>query len=348
MDTKGLRLLNSADTAELVKAPLAFVMFSTGVERFFHEHKPPDFPRVSTRGHFDTACLRSTPVKPDGYVGAFLGLSKERYVEDGQDATDYDVKGDTSGTGLGDDDTSLDEILVFVHGWLADEEAALGRMSLVRHSLETNGYPYPVVGYTWDAAQTVTEWRTGKTLGLWNGPKLARFVVEYKERHPETRLRLVSNSLGAHAFFSALEVLNAQGYENVVESATVLGGSVKRSSVGRGGEYYEAVENVAKNVYNYWSPHDSTLLRYYPLVEFEDAVGGGGPEDSPSNFHDRGVMYVPDHFSYLLTTRGCMHDVIADFGLGDAVRPDETPVTDEYEAFEDSGRVEVPPSGEPP
>jgi len=43
-----------------------------------------------------------------------------------------------------------------------------------------------------------------------------------------------------------------------------------------------------------------------------------------------------------------MHDVVSDFGLGDELRPEETPVTDEYEAFEDSGRIRVPPSGDPP
>lgn len=334
----GISPLELLDSVEPLKSPVAFVVFSSGLERFIHEHRPQDFPRVSTRGHFNTKRLRATPVTPDGSIGSLVGLSKDCYISDGHDEFDYDMIADIPGMA---EEGEPEELLLFVHGWLADKEAALGRLSLVRYSLERNGYPHPVAGFTWDTRQTVSEWRTGKTLGRWNGSKLARFVTDYKQRNPETKLRLVSNSLGAHPLFSALKELNEQGYKKPIESATVIGGSVTRQSVSSEGEYADAIGNVVKDVYNYWTPYDRTLLRYYPMVEFKEAVGGGSPENSPDNFHDRGVLHVPDHFSFLLPTRGCIHNVVEDFGFKSVDEPESDRITKEYETFKDLKRIDV-------
>lgn len=332
-------LLGVLDAAPPLKTPVTACVFSTGVERFVHEHTPEDFPRVTTRGHFDTCRLRMTPVTPDGRAGGLLGLSKRRYITSGHTETDYETTGELPWTEDGD---SPDEALVFVHGWLADRAAALGRMSLMRYGLEKNGYRHPVVGFTWDSRQPAAEWRTGKTLARWNGPKLAEFVGDFKEEHPDTRLRLLSNSLGDRVLFSALETLEDDGHSRPLESATVLGGSVDRNTVASGGRYADAVRNQVGDLYNYWTPHDDTVSRWLPLLERGEALGTGAPEDRPDNLHDRGVMYVPDHFSLYLPGRGCVHEVVRDFGV-DVETDDE--VTDEFEAFEDTGRIPISDSG---
>lgn len=330
----GIDILEHANRLGPLKDPVALLIFSTGIEKYFHEHRPEDFPRVRTRGHFDKCRLRATPLTPEGRVGGALGVPRSLFIEDGHDETDYETAGTIPGF---HDDTSLDEIVVFVHGWLANEEAALGRMSLLRYALENNGYSHPVVGFTWDTDQAAVDWNSGKIIAKWNGPKLAQFIADYTRENPDTDIRLVSNSLGAHPLFSALETLDSSGFEDVVESATVLGGSVTSDSVTEGGEYYDAIEKVVGDVYNYRTPNDRTLNLYYEVIERAGSVGGAGANGTtPPNYHDRCVEYVPDHFSFLIPERGCMDEVVGDFGFSPTESREDTEVTDGTGTFDDA------------
>lgn len=330
----GLDILELTKRLGPLKDPLALLIFSTGFEKHFHQHRPHDFPRARTRGHFNECRIRATPLTPEGRIGSLFGVPRTAFITDGHDETDYGTEGEIPGLG---DDTSPEEIAVFVHGWLADEEAALGRMSLLRYSLETSGYAHPVVGFTWDTEQTAVEWESGKIVARWNGPKLAQFTADYARENPDTKIRYVSNSLGAHPLFSALKELEESGFEDTVESATVLGGTVPSGSVARGGEFFDAVESVTGGVYNYWTPHDVTLGRYYRMVERTYPVGGiGATGVTPSNYHDRRVEYVPDHFSFMLPDRGCIDDVVGDFGIEPPETLEETDVTKRIEAFSDA------------
>lgn len=344
----GLSLLEHTDKAGPLKDPLALLLFSVGIEKYFHSHRPKDFPRVSTRGHIDLCRVQATPLTPDGWVGKRLGVPKSLFLTEGHDETDYETKGDIPGFGHADGargrddgadtdtdtDESPEELLVFVHGWLSDEEAALGRMSLLRYTLERNGYRSPVVGFTWDTDQTVLEWESGKVIANWNGPKLARFTADYKKRNPDTKLRYISNSLGAHPVFEALKTLDDFGYEDLLESASVMGGSVPSSSVSVDGEYADAIRNVVGDLYNYRTTEDRTLNLYYRMTEGNDAVGGAGTEgETPDNYHDRRVDYVSDHFSFMLPRKGCLEEVVRDFGVDPPESLKDAEVTKSLKAF---------------
>jgi len=334
-----LSLLKHTNKLGPLKDPIALFIFSVGVEKYFHEHRPKDFPRISTRGHVNVCRARATPFTPDGSVGGALGVPKSLFLNDGHDATDYDTVGDIPGFDNENED-SPDEITVFVHGWLSDEEAALGRMSLLRYSLESSGYEHPVVGYTWDTEQTVAEWESGKIIARWNGPKLARFTTDYARENPGTKVRYVSNSLGASPLFSALKSLDESGYEDIVESATVMGGTVPSRSVSVEGEYGEAIRNVVGDFYNYRTPSDRTLKQLYRMSEGTDCIGGAGAEGkTPENYHERLVEYVPDHFSFLLPQRGCVDEVVNDFGIDPPESVKDADVTRSLKAFDGAGAV---------
>lgn len=329
-----LSLLKHTKRLGPLKDPVALLIFSTGVEKYFHQHTPTDFPRVWTRDHFNACRARATPLTPEGRIGGPLGVPRSLFIRDGHDETDYETKGDIPGFG---DDTSPDEIMVFVHGWLADEQAALGRMSLLRYGLESNGYGHPVIGFTWDTDETAVNWEAGKSVARWNGPKLAQFTADYLRENPDTKVRYISNSLGAHPLFSALKTLDDSGFENAVESATILGGTVPADSVSVDGEYAHAVRNVSEGVYNYWTPSDRTLGTYYKLIEGVDSVGGtGATGETPPNYHDRCVEYVPDHFSFLIPSRGCMDEVVQDLGIEPPEELEETELTKRIETFSDA------------
>jgi len=346
MKKQALKLLEGLDSMGPLKDFAALGIFSSGLEEYVHAHKPEDFPRATTRGHFDVWRLRATPFDPEGRTAESLGVSKDCYLRDGHDATDYSTIGDIPGrVERGEGEESPEEITIFFHGWLASPKGALGRFSIMRYSLETNGYEHPVVGYTWDTEQTVADWRIGKVIGRWNGPKLARFLREYKEENPETRVRCISNSLGAHPLFGAIKTLDEAGHEDVLESATVLGGTAPCSEVSLDGKFGEAVENAVGELHNYWSPNDRTLKDYYKRIEGRDCVGGCGARGTtPKNCHDHRVDKVSDHFSYFLPEKGCIDDVVRDFGLEPSEEVDEEDLTVAIEAFEDDGH-EIPLEG---
>ena len=346
--TGGLSLLKHANKMGPFKDPFALFVFSVGVEKYFHEHRPEDFPRVSTRGHIRLRRVRASCLTPDGSIGSTLGVPKSVFLKDGHDETDYDVVGEVPGFAgesvkneqEQEQEKEPEEILVFVHGWLSDEEASLGRMSLLRYSLESNGYSYPVVGFTWDTDQTVVEWDSGKIVARWNGVKLAQFLADYARENPETRLRLVSNSLGAHTIFEGLRELDDRGHTDVVESASILGGTVPSGSVTVDGRYGDAIRNVVGNVYNYRTTEDRTMCIYYRIAEGNNAVGCVGAEgETPDSYHDRRVDYVPDHFSFMIPRRGCVDEVVRDFGVDPPESLKDSNVSKNLRAFRDASVV---------
>ncbi len=326
----GLDVLDLAEDFGPLKDQIALLIFSSGLERYVHEHNPSDFPRASTVGHFRVGRLNRVPISPDGRLGRTLGLRKRQFLNGAHDETSYATIGEIPGFC---DDDEPEEVTIFVHGWLATEVSALGRMSLLQHAMERVGYDHPVVGYTWDTDQSVLEWRTAKILGAWNGPKLARFTLDFRRRNPDTKIRWISNSLGAHPVFSALSYLHDREHHDLLESVTVLGGTVPSNSVAADGRYGDAVRDVTGELHNYWTTTDDTLRYYYRLAEGENSVGGTGANGrTPDNYTDHRVDHVTDHFSFYIPERGCMDEVVADFEP--EFDPGQGDVTREYGAFD--------------
>ncbi|MDY6780531.1 MAG: DUF726 domain-containing protein [Halobacteria archaeon] len=286
---------------------VGLIAFSAGVERFFHERGSEDFPRVTTRGHIGlTRYGRLQP--PTRRVSRCAG-GHDTYIENGHDELDYGTRGEIPGFTV---EASPDEVVVFVHGWLASEKAALGRMGLLRHNLNENGYDSPVIGFTWDTDHDLTRWKGAVSVANRNGPKLAQFVYDYKEENPETDVRLISNSLGANVLFEAVKTLHRSDVEPV-RSASVLGGTVRCDSVSVDRRYGKAVERATEEFHNYWSENDRTLRSLYRFTEGEGAVGGeGGYGETPRNYTDHKVD-VADHFSYYVPGRGCIEEVVSEF-----------------------------------
>ena len=90
------------------------------------------------------------------------------------------------------------EVVIFVHGWSADEEKAKERLDRVKMSLEHNKYfNISLVGFSWGSD---TEWRAAQSIAKWNGPRLADFIIKLvddcSKLHKEVKIRLVAHSLG--------------------------------------------------------------------------------------------------------------------------------------------------------
>jgi len=285
-------------------------VFSVGVEEYIHEKTPRDFPRASTRGHFH---IRRAD-EPRIGAGSLLPL---RLVEDIYDTELDDDETPTSYDSAGRLDEVIDdepdETAVFVHGWLANERASLGRMSMMRYALREEGYEGEVVGFTWDTDEVAHRWKLGRRIAERNGPKLAQFVRDYREE-TGSAVRLHSNSLGARVVLEAVRSLHRSGIHDAVDTLSMTGSAADSDSVALGGRYGEAIRDSVGEAHNYWIRHDGILNQQYRLIEFTGALGGTGADgETPDNYHDHRVSYVPDHYSFYRPGKGCVRKMVADW-----------------------------------
>lgn len=252
---------------------------------------PADFPRVTTRGHFD--------------IHWWYGDQ----LTDGHTEWDYSTVGDVPGYGS----AAPDEILVSVHGWRVAPEDAPDHFATVKRSLRDNGYDHPVIGFSYDSDTSTDNWWPTTDIAERNGKKLANFLTDYRAQ-TGARIRLVGHSMGGRVVPATLRALNGLGKSDFVESATLLGAATDNDAVAVGGEYGDDIAAAAKSVDNYWKSDDSVLNWAYSTGEFDSAVGEEGCEGTPpANYDDHNVDYVPDHFSYHEPGDGCMAEVVSNF-----------------------------------
>ncbi|WP_257300007.1 DUF726 domain-containing protein [Haloarchaeobius sp. FL176] len=250
------------------------------------------YPRVTTRGHYDITWYGSV------------------YLADGHTEWDYDTVGDIPGL----DSVAPDELLVHVHGWMNEPDSAIEGFQTAESSYRDNGYDGAVIGFSWDSDSSVFGWWDSTEIAEENGKKLANFVDDYRQANPDTTIRLVCHSLGARVTLRCIELLNANGITDAVQSVSLLGGAADNDAVSTGGRYGPDLADAVGQVDNYWKDGDDVLNWAYTTAEFDSAVGEEGCEGTqPGNYQDHNVDYVPDHFSYYYPDDGCVSEVVSEW-----------------------------------
>jgi esterase/lipase superfamily enzyme len=187
-------------------------------------------------------------------------------------------------------------LLIVIHGFNNTAEKALYKFGIVQESLATGGFKGVVAGYSWDADTqwdplAMTGYHEGMRNARGNGPKLARFIVDYKRRCPQTRVHLLGYSMGARLALEALLALQQDplcSYNGVaVASVHLVGAAVENEEVELGQRYGQAIASRCQALYNYYSREDNKLTYYYPLKEIGRALGQTDvehPENKPANY----------------------------------------------------------------
>jgi len=246
------------------------------------------YPLISTRGHYD--------------------LNTGQLVQ-GHDSTDYDAT---------DIPNCPPEIALFIHGWGLDESMAKERYERTLMSLQANNYSIPLISFSWDSNTTsslsdfgLSGWNHAKSIANDNGPKLAQFIIDYADKcnheNKESKIRLISHSLGARVILSGLESLHKNDIWNnnnyTLTSVHLLGAAVDNEEVsknisditvdwtnlwtGKTIAYGNAIEQGVTDFYNLYSPNDNYLepkafMQIYPSYEYGDwALGQNGYQILP-------------------------------------------------------------------
>jgi len=175
-----------------------------------------------------------------------------------------------------------EDIVIIIHGFNNPPEKALYMIALAQKTLEYNGFDGAVIGFSWDADTqydpiSATGFHSGSRNTVANGPKLARFIIDYKERTNGARVHIMGYSLGARL---ALEVVKALDEDPAfadthwkVDSVHLAGAAVDNEEVEVGKRYGEAIERRAGILVNYYSHKDNILGALFPIKEYDRALG---------------------------------------------------------------------------
>lgn len=240
---------------------------------------------VSTRGHFNLNL---------GYIYWLL-----------HDETSYFPIGIPSCS------PALTDIVIFVHGYKANEQEAIKQFNLVKKSLNSVGFTQPVIGFSWDSYTIGSfyppryAWHVAIDIAEQNGLKLANFISNFKSQSEceHVNIRFVAHSLGARVVLNALKELhndyqfslwNQRNYS--IASVHVLGGAVNPEELSsRGWPYFgTAIQHEVELFRNEYCPEDDMLQFVYRSAEGRDALGTVRARDivsTPSNYDD---VYVCD------------------------------------------------------
>jgi pimeloyl-ACP methyl ester carboxylesterase len=256
-------------------------------------------PLISTRGHFD--------------------LETGELIRD-HNSTDYNV------TNI---PVCPPEIAVFIHGWPLNELNASERFTRTQMSLLANNYSIPLIGFSWDANTTsslsdfgFSGWLHAKSIANDNGPKLAQFILDFKNNcaNEGSKVRLIAHSLGARVVLSALESLNNNKEWNTnnfnITSVHLMGAAVDNEEVSKlqqdilndltnwgsvNSAYGKAIEKVVTDFYNLYNPEDNVLeprvvFQIYPSYELGDlALGQSGYQPIPYDIS----LSLPDNYNQI-------------------------------------------------
>ena len=159
------------------------------------------------------------------------------------------------------------EITIMIHGLRNNAPGALTKFVIAKKRLAYLGYKNPVVGYSYDSNTTGAQYisyalhalHTGLIIAGKNGRNLAKFVTDFKQKSPETKIRLMGHSLGAHVILSMIDNLarNAKN-KGIIEAVYFFGGSIPSDALNsKNGSHAQRI--VATKIKNYYSPDDEVL-----------------------------------------------------------------------------------------
>lgn len=263
---------------------------------------------------FGTGVLstRTAASEEVAFVSTFGHFDDEATLTDGNAETGYETVGEVPGI----DTDQVENLTVLVHGWRPthdDEEAQEDnreKFAEADHEFGESGYEGAVIGYEWDSHRgdsIDSGWADANQIAERNGPKLAQFVRDYRERRPNANLRIASHSLGTLVLVECIEELmeDETGRHPPITTIHPFGSAVDNDRpTAASPTTHEAIEETVESAHNYHSQLDSVLKAAYEPRETARALGrhGAVPEyESPANYTDHDVTDTVgvDHEGYL-------------------------------------------------
>ena len=160
------------------------------------------------------------------------------------------------------------ELTIMIHGLRNDNAGAIAKAVLARNRLRKLGYSHPVIGFSYDSNTTGAHLikhakhalAVGQSIAKKNGRNLGKFIEDFKESSPKSKIRLMGHSLGSQVILSTIEYL-AKKRENsgILESVYFFGASITED-VPSSKKYGKLLQTVVhKKILNHYAPSDEVL-----------------------------------------------------------------------------------------
>ena len=160
------------------------------------------------------------------------------------------------------------ELTIMIHGLRNDNAGAIAKAVLARNRLRKLGYSHPVIGFSYDSNTTGAHLikhakhalAVGQSIAKKNGRNLGKFIEDFKESSPKTKIRLMGHSLGSQVILSTIEYLAKKKQNSgILESVYFFGASITEDvpSSKKHGKFLQTVVN--KKILNHYAPSDEVL-----------------------------------------------------------------------------------------
>jgi hypothetical protein len=238
----------------------------------------------------------------------------QTHLRDEYGKYEYDTEGTIPGY---DTSESPDELCMFVHGWLQEEDDVAKRFPEQQAALRAAGFDGPIISFSWDSGSPLPGWWIAAEYARRSGHKLGQFLKDYRERNPTTSIRVIGFSLGAMAAAPAGQSLYDRGWDGQIDSLALIGAALGDETLAAGGKYGLGCGNIYETVDNFYKTDDQTLSYLFKAVEFNGAIGTKGVQGEPScNYEDHRVDYVESHSDYWTYEDGCIDAVVGEWESG--------------------------------
>lgn len=160
------------------------------------------------------------------------------------------------------------ELTIMIHGLRNDNAGAVAKAVLARNRLRKLGYSHPVIGFSYDSNTTGAHLikhakhalAVGQSIAKKNGRNLGKFIEDFKESSPKTKIRLMGHSLGSQVILSTIEYLAKKKQNSeILESVYFFGASITEDvpSSKKYGKLLQTIVN--KRIVNHYAPSDEVL-----------------------------------------------------------------------------------------
>lgn len=196
------------------------------------------------------------------------------------------------------------EITIMIHGLRNDNAGAVAKVVLAQKQLRKLGYVHPVIGYSYDSNTTGAHLikhakralAVGQKIAVKNGRNLGKFIEDFKETSPKTRIRLMGHSLGSQVILSTLEYL-AKKKKNIgiVEGAYFFGASITED-VPSSKKYGKILQSVINSkIVNHYAPKDEVLLWANKEKYVNGPLGLNGATGKPVRKYSQKLVRPKNH-----------------------------------------------------
>jgi hypothetical protein len=160
------------------------------------------------------------------------------------------------------------ELVIMIHGLRNDKHGAIEKVILAKRRLKQLGYVHPVIGFSYDSntkgahlkKSEARALRVGQKIAKQNGYNLSQFIIDFKKKNPNTKIRLIGHSLGTQVISSTLKKLaTSSKNHNIVEGVYFFGSSLESNfaQLNKSGKILQKV--VKSKILNYYCPTDQVL-----------------------------------------------------------------------------------------